>query len=167
MMMPGFSGAWRAAMLTGHVALLALGIAWAIFERPAPVFNVTWREGLPNAARTAAERQLRLENRQPSNDSFQYELWSPRRREIAAIVEHPDVADTGHIDRAAARIGPDAGRGRRVWWRGPFKGGSSSRQFRETFAAIGLATLLVGWRASAGRARQPGASFRPSDVPRS
>jgi hypothetical protein len=140
-------------MLTGHVALLVLGVEWAMFERPAPVFNVTWREGLSNAARTQAERQLRLENRQASNDSFQYELWSPRRREIAAIVDHPDVADTGHIDRGAARIGPDAGRGRRVWWRGPFRGGGSSREFRQTFAAIALVTLLIGWRSSPAQRR--------------
>ena len=146
MTMPRLSGARRAAVLIGHLALLILGVEWALFERPAPVFNVTWREGLSNAARTDAERQLRLENRQPSNDSFQYELWTPRPREIAAIVDHPDVKDTGHIDRAAARIAPDAGRGRRVWWRGPFRGGRSSREFRQAFGAVALVTLLVGWR---------------------
>jgi hypothetical protein len=140
-------GPWRAAVVAGHAVLLVLGVAWAVFERPAPVFNVTWREGLTDAARGSAERQLGLENRQPSNDSFQYELWSPRTREITAIVEHPAVADTGHIDRVAARIAPDAGRGRRVWWRGPFRGAGSPRQFRVTFAAIAAATLLAAWLA--------------------
>jgi hypothetical protein len=145
---------WRGAAVAGHLALLVLGVAWAMFERPAPVFNVTWRDGISDAARQSAERQLGLENRQPSNDSFQYELWSPRTREITAIIEHPDVADTGHIDRAAARIAPDAGRGRRVWWRGPFAGASSPRQFRATFALVAAATFLFAWLARSS-ARSP------------
>ncbi len=129
--------------VAGQCSLVVLGVAWAVLEKPAPVFTVDWRDGLSDDARRAAELQLHLENGQVSDEARQYELWSPRPADIAAVIAHPDIEDTQHIDRNAATISADAGRGeRRVWWAGPFRGGRSRTQFRVVFGVIGVVTLL-------------------------
>jgi hypothetical protein len=135
--------------LTGNLLLVLMGIAWATFERPAPVLNIAWRAGLSDEARLEAERDLHLERRPSSSDSFEYELWFPGTAAIAAIVAHPDVADTGHVDRANARMDADAGHAdQRVWWRGPFRGLRSALEFRLVFALVGMVTLVASRRSS-------------------
>jgi len=131
----------------GECLLVLMGVAWALFERPAPVFTVAWREGLSAEARHRDEQQLGLENPQSSEgNTWRYEIWSPRTKDIEAIIRHPDVKDTQYIDRATAMIDPDAGRGtRRVWWAGPFRGQRSRLAFRLAFALVGVATLACRW----------------------
>jgi hypothetical protein len=132
------------AAAASQLLLIVLGIAWAVFERPAPVIRVRWTDSLPADSRQRDEALLGLHNPEPSDDTWQYELWSPRRADIAAIVAHPDVADTAHVDRAGARILDDAGRGReRVWWAGPFRGPRGRAQFRVLFAIAALAALVL------------------------
>ncbi|MGE0445497.1 MAG: hypothetical protein AB7P99_09730 [Vicinamibacterales bacterium] len=147
------------ATAVGHALLLLLGLAWAAFERPAPVIYIAWQPGLAADARERAERELRLGGRRPLEDNTEYELWSPRRDDIRAIIDHPAVRDTQHLDRQQAAISPDAGRGvRRVWWAGPFRGGSSAAQFRFVFAAIFTATFGCWWLARRRRWQPPGAA---------
>src|SRR6185369_2962709 len=67
----------RRVSVAGQCALVLLGMAWAWFERPAPVIYILWKPGLTSAARQRAEADLGLRNPQPSNDSLEYELWVP------------------------------------------------------------------------------------------
>jgi hypothetical protein len=131
--------------VAGQGLLIALCTAWALFERPAPIVNIDWREGLSAAARRQAERDLSLEFVE-DGDEGHYELGSPRQADIAAIVAHPDVEDTHRIDREHATLTADADRGiLRVWWAGPFKGVRGRAQFRVVLVVIGVITLLCAW----------------------
>ena len=148
-MTPSTLGSIQRISVAGQCVLIVLGIAWAIFERPAPFVNVRWRDGLSAEARRRAESQLYLENREPSGPAWRYELTSPRAAEIAAIIGHPDVQDTHRIERHNATISADAGRGTlRVWWAGPFKGSRSRFEFRAVFGVVGIVTLLCAWLSS-------------------
>ena len=144
-MLPADRSVFRWIAVAGQCLLVALCTAWALFERPAPVVNVRWKEGLSEEARRQAERDLYLEFRDDDNGGH-YELGSPRQRDIAAVVAHAGVQDTGRIDREHATLTADSYRGTlRVWWAGPFKGAQGRIQFRVLLAAIGLITLLCAW----------------------
>ncbi|NOT45785.1 MAG: hypothetical protein HOP14_14385, partial [Acidobacteria bacterium] len=138
------AGAWSATLHTvstaGQIVLVALGLAWATLEAPAPVVNVRWQEDVTPAARREAERTLHLARAEEADGTWRYELASPRSATIAAIVAHPGVEDTHNIDRGTATLSPDAGRGTlRVWWAGPFIGERGRVQFRVLFGLIGAA----------------------------
>jgi len=131
--------------VAGQCLLVALGTAWAFFERPAPVVNVRWKEGLSEEARRQAERDLYLEFREDDNEG-NYELGSPRQPDIAAVVAHTAVQDTSRIDREHATLTADSYSGNlRVWWAGPFKGAQGRVQFRVLLVVTGLVTLLCAW----------------------
>lgn len=133
----------RRIAVAGQCLLIVLCTAWALFESPAWVVNIAWREGLSAEARRQAERDLYLDEYLESGDEGQYELGSPRQADIAAIVAHPDVEDTHRIDREHATLTADAYRGMtRVWWAGPFKGVRGRIQFRVILVVIGVITLL-------------------------
>ena len=139
----------RRVSAAGQCALVLLGIAWAWFERPAPVIYIIWKAGLTPAARQRAEADLGLRNPQPSNDSLEYELWVPTTGSVSAILRHQDVAYVGRIDHQTASIGSDAGHGRtRVWWAGPLSGARSPGRFRWLFGLTALATLISSWLSS-------------------
>lgn len=133
----------RRIAVAGQCLLIVLCTAWALFESPAPIINIRWREGLSAEARRQTERDLYFEEYLEGGNVGHYEVQSPRRRDIAAIVAHPDVADTDRIDRARATItAASYPSSLRVWWAGPFKGAHSALQFRAVAAVIGLVTLL-------------------------
>jgi hypothetical protein len=137
---------WTA--VAGQCLLVALCMAWALFERPAPVVNVRWQDGLSEEARHQAERDLYLEFRKDDNEG-NYELGSPRQADIAAVVAHVAVRDTSRIDREHATLTADSYSGTlRVWWAGPFKGARGRVQFRVLLGVIGLITLLCAWLTS-------------------
>jgi len=140
--------------IAGECLLVLLCVAWAVFERPAPLVNIRWRDGLSADDRSRVERQLYLENGQLSEGAWRYELTSPRSTEIAAIIAHPDVRDTHRIDRDHATLTADAGTGAlRIWWAGPFKGARSGAEFRAVFGVVALVTLLCAWSASSPNGR--------------
>ena len=56
----------RKTAVGGQCVLILLGVAWAIFERPAPLVNVRWRDGLSTEARRRTEIELYLQNGEPS-----------------------------------------------------------------------------------------------------
>jgi hypothetical protein len=141
--MPGLG--YRRIAIAGQLVLILFGIAWAVLERPAPVITVRWRDGLSLQARAQAAQQLQLQHEQPSDDAWQYEALDPRAPAVAAIIAHPDVLDTSHIDRGSATLAADAGRGEaRVWWAGPFHGPRGSEQFRLLLTAVALVTVACG-----------------------
>jgi len=133
----------RRIAVAGHCLLIVLCTAWALFESPAPIVNIRWQEGLSDEARRQAERDLYVAEYLENGNEGHYEVQSPRRADIAAIVAHPDVEDTFRIDRERATITADSyPSSRRVWWAGPFKGLHSPMQFRVIAALIALVTLL-------------------------
>ena len=135
----------RSIAVAGQCLLIVLCTAWALFESPAPVVSIQWQEGLSEEARRQTERDLHVAEYLENGNEGHYEVLSPRRRHIAAIVAHPDVADTFRIDRQRATITEDSyPSSRRVWWAGPFRGASSPVQFRVVAALIALITLLCG-----------------------
>ena len=136
----------RRIVVGGQCLLIVLCTGWALFERPAPIVNIRWREGLSEEARQQAERDLYVAEYLENGNEGHYEVQSPRRRDIAAIVAHPDVADTFRIDRKRATITADSyPSSRRVWWAGPFKGLHSPVQFRVVAGLIGLVTIVCAW----------------------
>jgi hypothetical protein len=133
----------RRTALAGQCVLIVLCMAWAFFESPVPIANIRWREELSPEARQQAERDLYVEEYLENDNVGHYSLWSPRRSDIAAIVAHPDVADTHRINRLDSTLTEESYLGtRRVWWGGPFKGKNSRVQFRVALILIGLVTVL-------------------------
>ncbi len=137
----------------GQGLLVLLCLAWAVFERPAPVVTVAWKDGVSAEARGYVERQLQLANPQASDDVWQYELTSPRAADIKALVTHPSVKDTSHIDRDQLAVKEPGVGTLRVWWRGPFRGVRGRVWFRGLVA--GIAFLTVGCAVLAAPTRTP------------
>ena len=136
----------RRIVVGGQCLLIVLCTGWGRFERPAPIVNIRWREGMSEEARRQAERDLYVAEYLEGGNEGHYEVQSPRRRHIAAIVAHPDVDDTFRIDRERATITADSyPSSRRVWWAGPFRGPNSPVQFRVVAGLIGLVTFVCAW----------------------
>jgi hypothetical protein len=80
--------------------------------------NVRWASQVGDAERTELERRFSLSNGELREGTTRhYELLDSSRSNIAAIVEHPAIADTSNIDRDARRLKPedDQTNRRRLW----------------------------------------------------
>lgn len=143
----------RRIAVAAQLLLIVLCTAWPFLEKPAPIVIINWREGLSPDDRRRVERDLYLEFVNDNNDGH-YELGSPRQADIAAIVAHPDIADTRRINRASATLTWDSAPGVvRVWWAGPFKGSRGHTQFRVVFAAIAAIAFGCAWLSGPRRPR--------------
>jgi len=85
------------------LAAVSLALLWPDHPAarvPAPVY-VVWKPDVSETARTAIERQLSLRDGQarPDEGYWTYDLADTSRANIKALVEHPSVADTYHINR--------------------------------------------------------------------
>ena len=135
----------RRIAVAAQLALIVLCTAWAFLEKPAPIVNINWREGLAPDERRRVERALYLEFVE-DDDEGHYELGSPRQADIAAIVAHPDIDDTHRIDREHATLSADSESGVvRVWWAGPFKGSRGHLQFRLLVALLAAIAIGCAW----------------------
>ena len=135
----------RGIGVAAQLLLVGLCTAWAFLEKPAPIVNINWREGLSAEERRRIERDLYLEFVE-DDDEGHYELGSPRPADIAAIVAHPDIDDTHRIDRERGTLGADSEPGVvRIWWAGPFKGSRGHRQFRVVAAVIAAIAIGSVW----------------------
>jgi hypothetical protein len=131
--------------VAAQLLLIGLCTAWAFLEKPAPIVNINWREGLSAEERRRIERDLYLEFVE-DDDEGHYELGSPRPADIAAIVAHPDIDDTHRIDREHGTLSADSEPGVvRVWWAGPFKGSRGPLQFRVVVAVIAAIAIGCVW----------------------
>jgi len=129
------------------VVVLGLLLAWLTWEGPPPRIRVRWSPNLADEVRQRDERALDLELVGPTDpDTYEYQLWSPYPADIAALVHHPDVADTSGIDREQFRLDRTAvGNGTGRVWRGGFlRGRQSARQFRVVFGVLLGITFLSG-----------------------
>ena len=135
----------RALAVAGQCLLVSLCTAWAFFERPAPVVNVRWREGLqtrpaagPSATSTSSSARTTLKATTSSDRRVRRTSQPSWRTPMCGI---PLVSIGQH-----ATLTGDSYRGTlRVWWVGPFKGARGRVQFRVLLGVIGLITLLCAW----------------------
>ena len=138
--------------------LLGLFMAWVTWEGPLPLIRVRWPPNLAAEARERAERELDLQLVGPTDaDTYQYQLWSAYRSDIAAVVRHPDIADTSGIDRERFRLDPETVgfAPDRVWRGGFFRGRRSALHFRVVFGAVLGVTLGSGLLARRTRPTRP------------
>lgn len=98
----------RALAVLAIAFLIAAPAAWALLlwmNPPYPVrLNVRWTADVDAATRASLERQLRLTGGEPTEGTtFAYYLEDPTTEGIRAIVQHPSVDDTAHINRIRFR----------------------------------------------------------------
>lgn len=147
----------RAVVVFAVFSLLALAFVSAVryFAPPAfaPRIHVRWAEGVTAEQRMALERQFSLQAGEARESStWAYELADPSRSNIRALIEHPSVADTHHINRGSATVASSASRGARLTTAGALS------RWRDSAAAawiarFSLTSLLVcaAWLATTGR----------------
>jgi hypothetical protein len=151
--------------LLALASLLALALVWGVPLVVAPAFaprvNVRWAEGVDEAARTNAERQLNLlAGAQLDGRTWAYDLADASPQAVAAVVAHPSVEDTHHIDRSSRVVTADAPQGTTR-----IRGGLSL--LREAILApwvsrFAWSVLIVSalWLATAGRSAATGGARR-------
>ncbi len=97
----------RAAILLviGLAGLLSLRVAYDLTREPAPEVRVRWRDATSDGRRAWLEWKYRLTGpAAPQGLSYSYVLMDTRPTNIRALVQDPEVADTGDIDRAKYEI---------------------------------------------------------------
>ena len=99
---------WRvlATLVAGFVAMTAVtaGILWVTMPvRPVPI-HVRWKTDVADNERRALERQFRFASGEfTEGTTWTYWLTDPSTADIRAIVQHPRVDDTHHINRIRFR----------------------------------------------------------------
>ena len=99
---------WRALarLVAGFVAMTAVtaGILWVTMPvRPVPI-HVRWKTDVTDNERRALERQFRFASGEfTEGTTWTYWLTDPSTADIRAIVQHPRVDDTHHINRIRFR----------------------------------------------------------------
>ena len=79
----------------------------------APRVNVRWAPPVEEFERRNVERTLGLlDGEQVDGTTWAYDLGDPSRSAVEALVTHPLVEDTHHIDRAKREVSADAPAGR-------------------------------------------------------
>jgi hypothetical protein len=105
--------AWRTSALACTLLAIALlpGARLVAGPRAADV-HAEWRPFVSDAVRQQLEAQFRLEHPVKLADtySWRYTLTDPSVANIQALVTHPAVADTHHIDRSRYTLEPTAPR---------------------------------------------------------
>jgi hypothetical protein len=137
-------------------SLIVLAGVEAVRRSPspfAPRVNVRWAEGVSDDDRLALERQFELlEGARQDGRTWAYDAGNPAPAALRALIAHPAVEDTHHIDRRSGVVTPEAPRGttwlRRDWialWRDSLT--------LEWLARLSLVSALVSiaWLASTGR----------------
>ena len=99
--MPTLWSRWR---IRAAIAVLIVGILVGVASRvldgdPAKGINVRWRADVTDAERLQLEAQFFLRGERLEESTFGYDLLDDSNENIQALVEHPAVDDTHHIDR--------------------------------------------------------------------
>ena len=95
------------------VMLAAAGtVRWSAPSPFVPRVNVRWSATVSDLERADLERRLALTAGQRlEGTTWVYDLRDPSPAIISAVVNHPAVDDTHHIERGVARISADAPHG--------------------------------------------------------
>lgn len=152
------------ALAIASAAVLAGAVSLRLFVSPAlaPRVNVRWTDTVSEPARAALERELMLlAGERIEGPTWAYDLGDPSARGIDALVTHPSIADTHHIDREERRVSADAPAGRTrirgglsVWRDSP----SVLWVVRLSFAVLMISAL---WLATTGRSGMSGIRSTP------
>lgn len=113
---------WICGFALVSVVTLAATGALRVFVLPAvsPRVNIRWADRVDDAARVELERRLKLyAGEQREGTTWMYDLGDPTSRGIDALITHPAVADTFHINRSRGTVSSDAPRGTTRIGRGP------------------------------------------------
>jgi hypothetical protein len=98
--------AWSALILAAAIAVRATP------SPHAPRVNVRWADAVEEQDRERFERQLQLrQSVHQGGTTWSYDLADPSAPRVRALLSHPAVADTHHIDRKTGAISLDAPRG--------------------------------------------------------
>ena len=113
---------WRVRTAVGVLAVgLLVGVASRVLDGdPARFINVRWHADVTDAERRQLEAQFLLRGERREDRTFGYDLLDDSRANIQALVEHPAVEDTHHIDRGNFTFAASAefGESRTGWtWR--------------------------------------------------
>ena len=124
-------GAWRTLKLLA-AAFVAIGLTSGLAlllltpRRPIPI-HVRWTPDVDAARRQSLERQLQLaEGRPTEGTTWVYQLQEPSTDDIRAIVTHPNVEDTAHVNRVWFRPEFGLDRQRRAVFFGGLIGGAGA-----------------------------------------
>ena len=96
--------------LRGSIAIfvVVLVAVWLLFPLMAPDIRVRirvrWKPGVTDARRAELERRFHLtEAEHTEGTTWAYHLVDSSTANIAAMVQHPDVDDTAHVNRIRYR----------------------------------------------------------------
>jgi hypothetical protein len=127
-------GVWRALALlvAGFVvtgALAAWLLSLAITPQPVPL-HIRWKTDVGDAERASLEQQFHvIEGHRTEGTTFVYLLTDPSTESIRAIVQHPRVDDTAHINRIRFRPEFAYDRTRRIFFYSVLAGGAGALVF--------------------------------------
>ena len=116
-------------LLVSFVALSALARGVMLyFDPPHPIrLHVRWKPGTDDAARAQLEQQLALSRPEfKEGSTWLYYLDMPSADAIRAVVQHPMVEDTAHVDRVKFRPSLKEDAPRRALYYGTMAGGFGS-----------------------------------------
>ena len=101
---------WLSRALTlGLLAIILPLAARGLYGAPGASVNIRWQSSVDAAERQRLETEWQLvDGQEVSPSTWSYELTAPSQGRIRAIVEHPAIADTHHIDRQRYTLLPDA-----------------------------------------------------------
>jgi hypothetical protein len=94
------------------------GARYATYER-APGMSIRWREDVTDARRRQLERGFRLaRGRAAEGRTMTYDLLDLRSSNVRALIAHPQVEDTGYLDRTTFNVPANAPFGQGGMWVG-------------------------------------------------
>ena len=102
------------------LGLVSLAVAYVLTAAPAPTIGVRWGQDVGATRQSELERMyLLVDGTVPSPESprsIAYSLLDPRRQNIQALVNDPNIEDTQYIDRDRYQLTPDAETSERHMW---------------------------------------------------
>ena len=103
---------WLIRALTLGVLAITLPLAArGLYGPQGGLVNIRWQPSVDAAERQRLETEWQLvDGQEVSPSTWRYELTAPSEGRLRAIVEHPAIADTHHIDRQRYTLAPDAPR---------------------------------------------------------
>ena len=108
----------HAAAALAAAILAVLAVAYYLTYEPAPSVDIQFADSLDDERKMAVARRFRLVNGTNPGGSGSYDLIDTRPSNIRELLQQPEIAATGQIDRDTFTVRPDAPYGRGWMWIG-------------------------------------------------
>ena len=96
-------------MVVSIMMVAIISLVRALGPPLAPRVHVRWADAVSDAQRLQVEKRLALVNgQQLENRTWQYDLMDVSPSSVRALIDHPSVEDTHHIDRVKGVVNADA-----------------------------------------------------------